>query len=322
MKLAPPRINLAGMQAIKVGVSRFSIDDPYYLVLSMRWATFMASVLLIFLIVNLLFAGFYWLAPGAVTNARAGSFSDAFFFSVETLATVGYGVMTPATVYGHIVATAEIFVGMFLTALVTGAFFARFARPRPRLVFSDTAVIAPYEEGRALMVRVASRRLQGISETSARISYLHENAIGETRFRRFSELKLVKSSIPVLSLSWTIIHKIEEDSPLWGMTPERLEAEAPTLLLSVTGFDEAISSIINDRKTYRAEHLRVAHVFVDILRELPDGFLELDITRIHETVPLAGANQIDASLAALVRNAPARRAGAEAVAQDETVNAS
>src|SRR3954467_5960832 len=130
----------------------------------MRWATFLVAVLTLFLVANLFFAGLYWLAPGSVNNARPGAFFDAFFFSVETLATVGYGQMTPATAYGHSVATAEIFVGMFLTALATGAFFARFARPRPRLMFSDSAVIAPYEGGRALMLRVASRRLQGINE--------------------------------------------------------------------------------------------------------------------------------------------------------------
>jgi len=318
VKLSPPRIKLAGLQAVKVGVSRFSVDDPYYLVLSMRWATFLVSVLLLFVVANLLFATLYWLAPGAVTNARPGAFGDAFFFSVETLATVGYGVMTPATVYGHSIATAEIFVGMFLTALVTGAFFARFARPRARLVFSDVAVVAPYEDGRALMMRVASRRLQGISEASARLSYLHERHVGDTRFRRFTELKLERQSIPVLSLSWTIIHKIDEDSPLWNMTAERIAEEQPTIMVSLSGFDEAISSAINDRKTYRAENIRVAHVFTDILRDLPEGFLELDITRIHDTVPIADPGEDDILLDGLVRDAQARRAAGRArgAAQD------
>ncbi len=291
MKLPPPRINLRGLQAVKVGVSRFSLSDPYYLVLAMRWSTFLASVLLVFMAANLVFAALYWLVPGSVTNARPGAFGDAFFFSVETLATVGYGVMTPATLYGHTVATAEIFVGMFLTALATGAFFARFARPRARLVFSETAVITPYEGRQALMVRVASRRLQGISEATARISYLHDHLTGETRFRRFAELKLVRSNIPVLSLSWTLIHPIDEESPLFGMTDARMAAEAPTLLVSITGFDEAISSTINDRQTYRSGDVRFGHVFADILRDLPDGFIELDITRIHDTIPAPRPDQ-------------------------------
>jgi len=268
-------------------VSRFSLEDPYYLIMAMRWPTFIVAVLIAYLSMNLLFAGVFWLVPGSISNARPGAFGDAFFFSVETLATVGYGVMTPATLYGHIVATIEIFVGMFLTALVTGAFFARFARPRARLVFSEVAVVSPYEGRQALMVRVASRRLQALSEVTARISFLRDEPVGETHMRRFSELKLVRHSIPLLMFSWTLIHLIDEESPLYGLNDARLAAEAPTLMVSITGFDEAISSPVNDRKTYRQEDVRFGHVFADILRDLPGGFLELDITRIHETRPLA-----------------------------------
>ena len=287
MKLPPPRIDTRGFSAVKVGVRRFAIDDPYYLILAMRWPTFLVVVALIFLAANLFFATLFWLQPGAVANARPHAFGDAFFFSVETLATVGYGVMTPATLYGHSVATAEIFVGMFLTALVTGAFFARFARPQARMVFSDTAVVAPYEGGHALMVRVASRRLQAIAEPTARLSFLSNEARQEGRYRRFIDLKLVRSNLPILSLTWTIIHPIDKDSPLYGMTEERLAAEAPTLMVSITGFDEAISSVINDRRTYSRERVKFGHVFTDILRDLPGDIIELDITRIHETRPAA-----------------------------------
>jgi inward rectifier potassium channel len=291
VKLPPPRIDLRGLTAVKVGVSRFAVDDPYYLVLTLRWPTFLATVLGLYVAINLVFGTLYWLVPGSVNNAPPGAFGAAFFFSVETLATVGYGFMTPATVYGHVVATVEIFVGMFLTALVTGAFFARFARPRARLVFSDTAVIAPYDGGQALMMRVASRRLQGISEATARISYLRNEPVGDTRFRRFNELKLVRNNIPILSLSWTLIHVIDESSPLWGMNADRLADEEPTLMASITGFDEAISSAINDRHTYRPEQVRFGHVFTNILRDLPDGFIELDLTRIHDTTPAAALDQ-------------------------------
>jgi inward rectifier potassium channel len=283
MKLPPPRIDLRGFTAVKVGVHRFSLTDPYYFILAMRWSTFLAVVLGIFLATNLLFATLYWAEPGSVSNARTGAFGDAFFFSIETLATVGYGVMTPATLYGHVVASTEIFVGMFLTALTTGAFFARFARPSARMVFSETAVVTPYAGGQALMMRVASRRLQGISEATARLNYYRNEAFGEGRFRRFDELKLVRTSIPVLTLSWTVIHVIDEESPLFGLTDERMAAEAPAIMLSISGFDEAISSLVNDRQTYRRENVRFGHVFVDMLRDLPDGMIELDLTRIHDT---------------------------------------
>jgi inward rectifier potassium channel len=299
VKLPPPRIDMRGLSAVKVGVRRFAIDDPYYLILAMRWPTFLGLVLLLFLATNLVFATLFWIGPGSVANVRPHAFADAFFFSVETLATVGYGVMTPGNLYGHVVATAEIFSGMFLTALVTGAFFARFARPQARMVFSDSAVVAPYEGRQALMVRVASRRLQGISEATARMSYLRSETVGESRFRRFDDLKLVRRSIPVLSLTWTVIHPIDEDSPLYGMTEARMAAEAPTLMVSITGFDEAISSVINDRRTYGRDNVRFNHVFTDILRDLSDDMIELDITRIHETRPVAVLREVELQEAAV-----------------------
>ncbi|THD59690.1 ion channel [Phenylobacterium sp.] len=292
MRLPPPRIDLRGFTAVKLGVRRFSLADPYYFILAMRWSTFLAVVLAIFLAINLVFAALYWAVPGSVANARDRAFGDAFFFSIETLATVGYGVMTPTTLYGHIVASTEIFVGMFLTALTTGAFFARFARPSARMVFSETAVVAPYAGGQALMMRVASRRLQGISEARARLNYYRNEPYGEGRFRRFDELKLVRVSIPVLTLSWTVIHVIDEDSPLFGMTDERMAAEQPAIMLSISGFDEAISSPVNDRQTYRRENIRFGHVFVDVLRDLPDGMVELDLTHIHDTRPVTVLKEV------------------------------
>ena len=273
------------MSTVKVGISRFAFDDPYYLVMAMSWPAFVGAVFGVFMAANLIFATLYWLAPDAVANAHHGRFADAFFFSVETLATVGYGVMTPATTYGHLVATAEIFVGMFLTALATGAFFARFARPSSRLLFSDVAVIAPYEGGRALMLRVASRRMQGVSEATARIVYLRQETVEGSKFRRLTELPLVRSNLPVLTFSWTLIHPIDEQSPLYHFTAERAAQESPSLLVSISGFDEAISAQITARKTYEPADVRVGHVFVDILQELPNGFLELDLTRLHDTEP-------------------------------------
>ena len=290
MKLfPPPRIKLANMSTVKVGVSRFAFDDPYYLVMAMSWPAFVCAVFGVLIAANLVFATLYCFAPDAVANAHRGSFADAFFFSVETLATVGYGVMTPATTYGHLVATAEIFVGMFLTALATGAFFARFARPLPRLLFSDVAVIAPYEGGQALMLRVASRRLQGVSEATARIVYLRQETVEGSVFRRLTELRLVRSNLPVLTFSWTLIHPIDEQSPLYHFTAERLAGETPSLLVSISGFDEAISAQITARKAYEPADVRVGHMFVDLLRELPNGFLELDLTRLHDTEPRQAA---------------------------------
>jgi inward rectifier potassium channel len=287
MRRPQARIEQKGIAAVKVGVSRFSWDDPYYFILSMSWRAFLASGLALFLAANLVFASLYWVAPGAVANARPYSFEDAFFFSVETLATVGYGEMSPASTYGHAVASTEIFFGLFMTALVTGGFIARFARPKPRLIFSDVAVVAPYEGTPSLMVRVASRRLHAISEVRGRINYLRTYHLPDGgTFRRFFELKLVRDDNPVLTLTWTLIHPIDAKSPLFGMTPERLQDEAPRLLVTITGFDEAISSPINDRRSYTPAEIRFGQTFVHILTDLPDGAIAVDLTRIHETEPV------------------------------------
>ena len=274
------------MRAVKLGAPVVDLTDPYYLLLQMRWGAFVALVLAAYLGVNLVFAVLFWAVPGSVANAPPHNFAAAFFFSMETLATVGYGVMSPATLYGHIVAACEILVGLFLTALVTGGFFARFARPQGRLLFSETAVIAPYDGGRALMVRVASRRADAVSEVVARMSLLPSARTRDRHsFRRFTDLKLIRSALPVLSLSWTLIHRIDEKSPLWELEPEALAASGLTLLVSVSGFDEAISSTITGRRAYYPPDLRHGHVFADIATDLPDGVIQLDLTRFHDTEP-------------------------------------
>ncbi|THD80888.1 MAG: hypothetical protein E7812_05580 [Phenylobacterium sp.] len=288
MRQRSARLDQNGFSTVKLGTSRFSLDDPYYLILAMSWRAFLLSVVALILGVNVIFAVLYWLAPGSLANAHPHSYADAFFFSVETLATVGYGEMTPANGYGHVVSTIEILVGLFLTAFVTGGFFARFARPQPRLIFSRTAVIAPYEGGRALMVRVASRRIHAISEVRGRISYLKTIELqGGGNLRRFYDLKLVRNENPVLSLSWTLIHPIDEASPLFHLTKERMAAETPRLMVSISGFDEAISSQINDRHSYLPEDIEVGRRFAHILTDLPDGAVQLDLTRMHETEPVA-----------------------------------
>jgi inward rectifier potassium channel len=285
-RLKPVYVRSAGVRAVKLGAPTFDLTDPYYLLLQMRWSSFMALVLAMFLAVNLVFATLYWAVPGSIENARPHQFGDAFFFSIETLATVGYGRMVPLTVYGHVVAACEVLAGMFLTALVTGGFFARFARPQARLLFTQSAVIAPYGSGRALMVRVASRRAHSISEMVARMTVLPgRRSSGLHSFRSFIDLKMVRKDLPVLSLSWTLIHPIDEKSPFFDLDPEALAQSGMILIVSVSGFDEAISATINGRRAYYPEDLRVNHVFSDISSDLPGGVIQIDLTRFHDTEP-------------------------------------
>jgi inward rectifier potassium channel len=234
---------------------------------------------------NVLFAILYWLDPASVAGAEPhGRFLNDFFFSVETLATVGYGAMFPGDLYGHALSSLEIVFGLLLAAIITGLVFARFSRPRARLLFSDVAVIAPYEGKTALMTRLVSERNQAIADATARMMVLREFRTPEGHvMRRFTDLTLLRAYSPIVALSWTLIHVIDETSPLWGKTIDDLDWADTSIFVSIGGFDEGISARIVDRTTYPAHRIRYGHTFEDIMTDSPDGTIILDLTRFHHT---------------------------------------
>jgi inward rectifier potassium channel len=276
------------LEAIKLGAHRFSWRDPYHLVLSVSWPIFFSLAVSFYLLTNLSFAMAYWAVPGTVANARPGSFADVFFFSIETLATVGYGVMSPATLYGHLVSSTEIIFGMMSTAVITGLVFVRFSRPRARLLFSRVAVVGGHLDRPALMVRVVNERHQAMSDVYGRLTLLRSTRTVEGHvMRRFIDLPLEMSNPPLIGLAWTMIHAIDELSPLHGATAASLEEEGCILLATVSGYDEAISAAVTSRQSYVAKSMRFDHRFVDILDQLPTGEAVLDLTHFHDTVPTA-----------------------------------
>jgi inward rectifier potassium channel len=283
------RVQMGEFKGIKIGVDRFSLTDPYYTVLTVRWPVFFALAVSFYLSLNLLFAFAYYAVPGCIHNARPGVFSDCFFFSIETLATVGYGVMSPADVYGHIVASTEIITGMMSMAVITGLVFVRFSRPRARLLFSRVAVVAPFEGRMALMLRVANQRNGAVADASARITLLRATMGDSHVQRRFLDLKLERATSPMLALSWTLIHVIDQDSPLHGLTPDILEQEGSTVLVSIAGYDESISASVTARQTYHPRVLLYNHHFVNIVEYLPTGEVALDMTHFHDVAPLPEA---------------------------------
>ena len=250
MKSRPIRVHLGDIDAIKLGMHRFDLRDPYYIVLTISWPVFFALAVAFYLTANLCFALAYFAVPGCINNARPGVFLDHFFFSIETLATVGYGVMSPANIYGHIVASTEIIFGLMSMAVITGLVFTRFSRPRSRLLFSRVAVVAPYDEYNALMLRVVNERHGTVAEASARLTLLRRTLMpnGKT-LRRFIDLQLERASTPVISLSWSMIHRIDEQSPLWGTTAADLERDNGMLIASIKGYDESISASVVARLT-------------------------------------------------------------------------
>ncbi len=267
--------------------------DAYHYVLTRSWSEFFLLLFLAFLGANALFAFFYWMAPGSVANARPGSFEDAFFFSVQTMATIGYGGMTPVTRFAHVVVTVEAMTGILSVALITGITFAKFARPTARVLFSDKVILAPRNGVPHLSFRVANWRHNLVSEAQLRVIVLITETTreGET-LRRQVEVPLVRDNTPLFALSWTVLHQIDERSPFFGLDAlERLRAANAEIFVTLTGLDEAMGQI-HAQHSYRLDSI-VANVrFVDVLTVHADGTREIDYRQFHEVVPLAAEHQL------------------------------
>ncbi len=269
------------------------LSDPYHMVLTLSWPLFFTGLVLVFVLVNLLFGLAYWSLPGSIANAREGHFSDYFFFSVETLATVGYGSMSPASLMGHTVASIEILLGMVGVAITTGLVFVRFSKPTARILFSDRAIIRELDDARFLMLRMANERYNRIVEATATLSFirLEVNAQGES-FVRIHDLQLVRQRTPVFALTWTLMHKIDDGSPLFGLDRAQLMAAQCRILVSVTGHDETVAAAVYADKSYGAQEVVFDRRFADILELDAAGDRTVDMTRFHELEDMVFAAQV------------------------------
>ncbi|HEV7489882.1 MAG TPA: ion channel [Rhodanobacteraceae bacterium] len=278
-------VNLGRTEVTQLGVTRFDWHDVYHIIMSLSWPQFFAGAVTVYLLVNLLFACVYFLGSHAVNNAT--SFTDYFFFSVETLATVGYGAMSPGTFYGHCVATAEIVTGMMSMAVITSLVFARFSKPTARILFSRVAVITPYDGMPTLIFRVANQRRSYILEATASIVLIRDEETAEGHsLRRFYDLKLQRARSPVFALSWQIMHRIDETSPLYGLTAEAIKEGDMRLGITISGVDETFAAGITARYNYGHEEILFGRRFVDIFTEgdHPDH-LYIHMDRFHELQP-------------------------------------
>ena len=286
MKRQKPRrqvVRLAGRSIVAVGQQRRPWSDFSHRAMVVSWPVFIASVALIILMLNGLFAVLYVLGRSPVAHARPGSFSDLFYFSVETLSTVGYGDMHPQTQYGHVIATVESFTGIFFIALMTGLIYARFSRPRARILFSDVATIAKRDGVPTLAVRMANERHNYISDAHAALWLLSSVKTKEGRnFRGFEPLTLMRADNPAFALSWALFHVIDASSPLYGKTAEDLADDNAQFVLNMTGYDETSAQTIHARKVYDHEDVLWGKHFVDILR-VEDSVAMLDYNRFHDS---------------------------------------
>lgn len=271
----------------RIGVPRWHWSDIYHWMLTLTWPRFFLLVGTAYLLTNLLFAAAFYAMPGSVANARPDSFLDVVFFSIETLATVGYGYMNPGSTYGHVVASIEILIGMVEVATVTGLLFARFSRPTSRIMFSDVAVITPFNGVPTLMLRTGNERANLILEASVRASLVRrEHTLEGQLFTRFYDLALERDQTGVFALSWTIMHRIDESSPLWGKTQQDLHDEGTTLTVAISGTDDTLNDFVHARQSYSAEHIYFNHHFADIMSDKVDGDLRiLDFSKFHDIHP-------------------------------------
>jgi inward rectifier potassium channel len=257
--------------------------------MTVSWPVFFASAALIFIILNGAFALLYSLGDRPVANIAGDEMLGLFYFSIETLATVGYGDMHPQTDYGHLVATVEIFTGMCFLAVMTGLIFARFSRPRARFVFAEHPVVGVHQGRPTLMIRVANARHNTISQATARLWLLRaERTMEGEQLRRYYELKLDRREHPMFSLSWTIFHAIDETSALYGMSEDDFAASDATLVLNVGGVDDSSAQRLYDRRIYSRQDIRWQHRYRDITSVSPEGRLLLDYNRFHDVTPERG----------------------------------
>jgi len=278
-------VRFGDREVITEGLNLSFWADISHRCMTASWPSFIGGAALVFIAFNAVFAMFYWAGDQPIANVPGGHYIDYLYFSIETLSTAGYGDMHPQTHYGHFIATIELFTGIFSMSLMTGLIFARFSRPSARLLFADTPVISDHEGQPTLMIRLANERHNIISNATARL-WLFKNTVSKEgqQFRRFYELPLIQNESPALALSWTLFHGIDENSPLYGLNADDLEAINVSLIVVVSGYDVVAAQTVHARKSYDHPDIRFGHRYAEILGTTDDGRLRVDYGRFHETL--------------------------------------
>ena len=276
------------VQFVRLGMPYFHWSDLYHWLLTISWCQFFGLIGFMYLLTNFLFALAYLAGGDGIANAQPGSWKDAFFFSIQTMATIGYGSMYPTTAYTHVLVAFEALFGLLGFAMATGLTFARFSKPTARVLFTRVAVICPYNGVPTLMFRVANQRTNWIVEAQIRVSVLQKEEVTAEghSVRRLQDLKLVRAQTPILALSWVVMHSIDETSPLYGITVDELAEGDLQIIVMLTGLDDTLSQTIHARQIYLADNILWNVRFVDVLYRTPDGERHIDYTHFHEVVPL------------------------------------
>ncbi len=259
--------------------------DAYHFLRTRSWTTIIVLFAAMFVATNLLFAAILWLGHAQVSNVHG--FLDYFWFSVQSLATIGYGVLAPEDTLSNTVVTIESFLGFAFTALTTGVFFARFSTPSARVMFSNVAIIGEHDGQRVLMFRLANARTTAIVEASVHVYLTRDEQLkGGERSRRIYELKLRTPVQPSFALSWTVFHIIDETSPLHGVKDGDIKPNQGNIVVTFQGIDDQLAATVHTRMTYQPEDLMFDRRFADIIKADSDGTRYLDFAPFHDTEPM------------------------------------
>ncbi|HUO90378.1 MAG TPA: hypothetical protein VMU08_14480 [Rhizomicrobium sp.] len=261
--------------------------DLYHSILTAPWWLFFGGLAAFFLGICLVFALLYLADPYALMKERHATFWDVYLFSVETIASINFTGFAPQTTYANVIVSVEGFFGILTTALFTGAVFARFSRPFARIVFSRCALVLPFDGKPTLMFRVANQRGNSIVDAEVRLTMAKQQTSREgIVMRRFEDLKPARQRSSLFALSWTIMHRIDRHSPLFGLTPEMWREQQIEIVVMLSGLDETLADRVYARHSYSAEDIIWDHKFVDVLSVNPHGRRVVDLTRFHDTEPL------------------------------------
>lgn len=265
--------------------------EPYYLLLTIPWWGFLLIATLAYVAVNAMFALLYQLGGDCIANAAPGSFGSAFFFSVQTLTSIGYGNMYPTTAYADILVTIESFISIVGIALMTGLAFTKFSQPTAKVMFSQSATIVRYDGVPTLMFRAANQRRNQIIEAEVKVYLIRDEISSEGEYmRRFYLLDLLRSQTPRFTLTWTVMHAIDENSPLWGATAESLSKTRAMLLISFNGIDETVCNSLYAPYSYAASDILWGHRFRDIIHRTAEGHQYVDFACFHDTLVVEETN--------------------------------
>lgn len=268
-----------------VGARTAWFRDAHHAFLRLPWWAGFSCLVAVFLIVNVLF-GIAYATVGGVANARPQSIVDGFYFSIQTMATIGYGAMYPQSTAAHVLVVIEAVLGLLVTALCAGLVFAKFSQPTGRIAFSRQVVIGPMDGVPMLMFRVGNERGNLIAEATIRVSLVRTVKTREgVTFYRMTDLPLVRDRSPALSRSWNVMHEMNESSPLYGYDPERMAREELELIVSLMGVDDTSYQPVHARHQYQHLHIVWGARHADVLSETPDGDLVLDIRNFHAVLP-------------------------------------